>query len=386
MLARRAFIAGSLTVLAGSLAGRTPVEAQPARVYQVGVIIPGGAPYYTGVDGLRDGLRELGLEDGKRLILHVRDAKGDLKAVEAAARDLEAQNVDLIHSWSTSVSLAVVRATKKVPIIFYAGTDPVAVGLVGNFRKPGGRVTGMHGWTTDLTGKRLALLREMIPSLRRVVTFYNPQNPAAQEAVKLARDAARQLKVELVEHRVASVEQLRTVLGALRPGEADAYLHVSDSMMTSQVALVVETAMAKRLATMFQDKQSVIQGGLASYGVDYYAAGRLSANRVQRVLLGANPGDLAVEQLDRLPFVVNAKTAKALGLTIPPSVLARADESSGDVQGVRGLVEPHPALQPLLRPLLHQRGPERLGGGRALDGGVPPGDGRHRPRQSRDAS
>ena len=326
MLARRALIAGSLTVLAGSLAGRTPVEAQPARVYQVGVIIPGGAPYYTGVDGLRDGLRELGLEDGKRLILHVRDAKGDLKAVEAAARDLEAQNVDLIHSWSTSVSLAVVRATKKVPIIFYAGTDPVAVGLVGNFRKPGGRVTGMHGWTTDLTGKRLALLREMIPSLRRVVTFYNPQNPAAQEAVKLARDAARQLKVELVEHRVASVEQLRTVLGALRPGEADVYLHVSDSMMTSQVSLVVETAMAKRLATMFQDKQSVIQGGLASYGVDYYAAGRLSANRVQRVLLGANPGDLAVEQLDRLPFVVNAKTAKALGLTIPPSVLARADE------------------------------------------------------------
>jgi len=144
--------------------------------------------------------------------------------------------------------------------------------------------------------------------------------------VKLARDAARQLKVELVEHRVASVEQLRTVLGALRPGEADVYLHVSDSMMTSQVSLVVETAMAKRLATMFQDKQSVIQGGLASYGVDYYAAGRLSANRVQRVLLGANPGDLAVEQLDRLPFVVNAKTAKALGLTIPPSVLARADE------------------------------------------------------------
>ena len=247
-------------------------------------------------------MRELGLEDGKRLILHVRDAKGDLKAVEAAARDLEAQNVDLIHSWSTSVSLAVVRATKKVPIIFYAGTDPVAVGLVGNFRKPGGRVTGMHGWTTDLTGKRLALLREMIPSLRRVVTFYNPQNPAAQEAVKLARDAARQLKVELVEHRVASVEQLRTVLGALRPGEADAYLHVSDSMMTSQVALVVETAMAKRLATMFQDKQSVIQGGLASYGVDYYAAGRPSANRVQRMLLGANPGDLAVEQLDRRPL------------------------------------------------------------------------------------
>jgi putative tryptophan/tyrosine transport system substrate-binding protein len=256
---RRTLLLAPLGLLA-----QPSVEAQPAHVYHVGVVIQGGPSYYPAVDGLRDGLRELGLEDGKQLVLNVHDTKGNLRAVEAVARSLEAQKVDLIYAWSTSVSLAVARATQKVPIVFYAGTDPVAVGLVGNFRKPGGRVTGMHGWTTDLTAKRLALLKEMVPRLRRVVSFYNPENPAAQEALKLARDAARQLKVELVEHRVASVEELRVGLHALRPGEADAYFHISDSMLTSQTPLVIEAATAKRLPTMFQDRQSIVQGGLAS--------------------------------------------------------------------------------------------------------------------------
>jgi ABC-type uncharacterized transport system substrate-binding protein len=187
-------------------------------------------------------------------------------------------------------------------------------------------VTGVHGWTTDLTAKRLALLKEMVPRLRRVVAFYNPENPAAQQALKLARDAARHLKVNLVEHRVASIEELRAGLHALPPREVDAYFHVSDAMVTSQTPLVLEATMAKRLPTMFQDRQSVVQGGLASYGVDYYAVGRLSAKQVRRILLGADPGDLPIEQIERIPFVINLKTAKALGLTIPPAVLARADE------------------------------------------------------------
>jgi putative ABC transport system substrate-binding protein len=318
---RRAFVAGSLGLLAAPLAA----EAQRARVDRVGVILQGG-PYFPAIDGLRDGLRELGLEHGKRAELHVRDTKGDLKAVEAAARSLEGEGVDLIDAWATSVSLAVTRATQKVPIVFYAGSDPVAVGLVRNFRKPGGRVTGVHGRVTDLTAKRLELLKEMISRLRRIVAFYNPENPSAQQAVMLARDAARQLKVELVEHRVAFVEELRAALHGLRPGEADAFFHVSDAMVTSQAALVIETAMAKRLATMFQDRASVAQGPLASYGVSYYAVGRLAAKQVQRILLGANPGDLPIEQIDRMPFVINLKTAKTLGLTIPQSVLLRADE------------------------------------------------------------
>jgi putative ABC transport system substrate-binding protein len=299
------------------------VEAQQARVYRVGVVIQGG-PYFSAIDGLRDGLRELGLEEGTHFVLHVRDAKGDLKSVEAAARSLEGEKVDLIYAVASSVTLAAKRATKSVPIVFFAGTDPVALGLVESFRKPGGRLTGIHGQYTDLTAKRLELLKEMLPRLRRVVTFYRRDNPS--QALKRVRDAARQLKLGLVERPVGSVEDLRAGLRALRPGEADAFFYIGDAMVFSQAELIIDTAKAKRLPTMFQDKETAARGALASYGLSYYTIGRLSAKLVQRVLLGANPGELPVEQLDRLHFVINLKTAKALGLTIPQSALARADE------------------------------------------------------------
>jgi putative ABC transport system substrate-binding protein len=299
--------------------------AQQSRVYRVGVLLQGGV-YSQAVDGLRDGLRELGLEENKQLILQVHDAKGNLKSVEAAARSLEEEKVDLIYAVTTSVTLAAKRTTKNVPIVFYAGTDPVVVGLVESFRKPGGRLTGIHGQNTDLTAKRLEFLKEMIPGLRRVVTFYRADNPAAQESVKVARDATRRLKLVLMERLVASVEELREALRVLRPGEADAYIYVSDSMVGSQAELIIETARAKKLPTMFSYKSNVTMGALASVGDSYYAIGRLSAKHVQRGLLGADPGTLPGEQLDRPEFVINLKTAKALGLKIPQSVLVRADE------------------------------------------------------------
>jgi putative ABC transport system substrate-binding protein len=301
------------------------VEAQQTRLYRVGVVLLGG-PHHSTIDGLRDGLGELELEEGKQFVFHVRDGKGDLMSVEAAARSLEGDKVDLIVTLTTSVTVATKRATKSVPIVFYAGTDPVSTGLVESFRKPGGRLTGIHRQSTDLTAKRLELLKEMVPRLRRVVTFYRPDNPVAQQSVTIARDAARQLKLELIERPVASVEELRAGLRALRPGEADAYFHVSDAMVTSQTELIIESARAKRLPTMFQERGSVAKGALAAYGESFYTIGRLSAKLVQRVLLGANPGDLPVEQVDRFHFVINLKTAKALGLTIPRSLLTQADE------------------------------------------------------------
>jgi putative tryptophan/tyrosine transport system substrate-binding protein len=319
---RRAFIG---IVTGGLLAAPLAVEAQPARDHRIGVILQGG-PYSAAIDGLRDGLKELGLEDGKQFSLQVRDTKGDLKSVATAARSLEEQKVAVIYALGTSVTLAAKRATRSVPVVFYAGTDPVAVGLVESLRKPGGRLTGVFGQFGNLTAKRLELLKEMIPKLRRVVTFHSPENPAAQQSMKIARDAARQLKVELVERPVASVEEVRAGLHALRPGEADAFFFVSDAMVNSQADLIIDTARAKRLPTMLAYEGGVAKGALASYGESYYALGRLSAKHVHRVLLGAVPGALPVEQLDRLHFVINLKTARALGLTISPSLLQRADQ------------------------------------------------------------
>ncbi len=170
-----------------------PAEAQQPKVYRVGVLLPGGA-WYEIIDGLRVGLRELGLEEGKQFVLEIRDTKADLKAAEEAARNLEQEKVNLIYTTRTSVTIAAKRATADIPIVFCAGSDPVVLGLVESFVKPGGRLTGVYEPGTDLTAKRLEILKEIVPKLRRVVAFYDPRNPVASESAKLAREEVARLR------------------------------------------------------------------------------------------------------------------------------------------------------------------------------------------------
>jgi putative ABC transport system substrate-binding protein len=301
------------------------VKAQQPKVYRVGVIHPGG-PYKAVVDGLRDGLRQSGMEEGKHFVLDIRDAKGDLKAVEEAARNFERENANLIYAVTTSVATAVKNVTSKSPIVFAVGSDPVASGLVQSFGKPGGRLTGVQYSATDLTGKRLEILKEMLPKLSRVVIIYNPNNGPSVEAAALAREAARHFGVQLVERHATSVEQLRQRVGAFKAKEADAFFYISDAMVTSQAQLVIDMAMSKKLPTMFSEQNLVAMGGLASYGVSYHEVGRMSARYLQRILAGTSPKDLAVETVHKLELVFNLQTAREIGLTIPPNLLARADK------------------------------------------------------------
>jgi putative tryptophan/tyrosine transport system substrate-binding protein len=301
------------------------VEAQQAKVYRVGVIHQGG-PYKAVVDGLRDGLRQLGYEEGKQIVLEIRDTKSDLKLAEEAARTFERERINLIYAVATSVVTPAKNVTSQIPIVFSVGTDPVGTGLVQSFGKPGGRLTGVQYSTTDLTGKRLEILKEILPKLSRVVTFYNPSNPMAMEAAALAREAARQFRVQLVERQANSVEELRQRLGAFKAGEADAYFYISDGMVTSQAQLVIDMATSKKLPTMFPEQGFVAMGGLASYGQNFYEIGRLSAKYVQKVMTGAQPGELRVEVVDKFELAINLRTAKKIGLTVPPNVLARADK------------------------------------------------------------
>ena len=168
------------------LTGVSHADAQQAKIYRVGVIMQGG-PYYEAIDGLLDGLRKLGLQESKDFILEIRDAKGDLKLAEESARQLEREKVDLIYTLATSVTKAVKQATTEIPIVFYAGNDPVALGLVESFAHPGGRLTGIHFRVGDLTGKRLEILKEIYPKLHRVVTFYDPSSSVSLEAAKFGR-------------------------------------------------------------------------------------------------------------------------------------------------------------------------------------------------------
>jgi putative ABC transport system substrate-binding protein len=311
---------GTFLFVLGSVA-----DAQQAKSPRIGVLVQ-GAPWYEAVDGLRAGLKELGLEEGKHFILDIRDSKGDLKAVEEAARSLEREKVKLIYSMASSVAAVAKKATTEVPIVFNVGSDPVAAGLVESFAKPGGRLTGIHFLVKDLTGKRLEIFKELVPKLRTIVTAYNPTNKVSKESAEMAREEAKRLGIKLVERHVASPDELRTVLQGLKTTEADAFFYTPDSMIASQSQLIIDTAKAKKLATMFQEQALVTKGALASYGHNYHALGRLSVKYVQKILTGAQPRDLRIETIDDVELVVSLVTAKQLGLTIPPEMLARAQK------------------------------------------------------------
>jgi len=209
-------------------------DAQTVKIRHVGVLVPGGS-YAAAIEGLRDGLKELGLQDGKQVVLHVRDLKGDLRGVGLEAKALEQQKVDLIVSVTTSVSLATKRSGVKVPIVFYAGSDPVEAGLVRSFATPGVNMTGVCSLVSDLTAKRLQLLKEIVPDLNRVATLYDPDSAVSRRTLALARDAAQKLGFQYVAREVRSVGELTQELQALTHEDAGALFLVSGAMVSASV-------------------------------------------------------------------------------------------------------------------------------------------------------
>ena len=297
-------------------------DGQSAKPQRIGIIHPGGSQHET-VDGLRQGLKELGWTEDK-IVLDIRDVKGDAAAAEKEATALEKENVRLLLALTTPVITKVVTATNTVPIVFCIGSDPVTGGLVDSFAKPGGRLTGVHYLVRDLTGKRLEILKELLPKISRVLTFYDPTNRVAADGATLARDEAKRLGIKLIERHVRSVDDVKAEAQKLKSGETDAFLFTPDPMVGSQSQLIIDIAIAKKLPTMFQEHTLVAQGALASYGQNYREIGRLSARYVQQILAGANPKDMKIETVDGVELAINLRTAKQLGVAIPPQVLARA--------------------------------------------------------------
>ena len=295
-------------------------------IKRIGVVYQGG-PYEVTIEGLREGLRATGLEEGRNVALILHHALGNVAEAEAAARALERdEKVDVIVAIGTTTASAVKRATAEVPIVFAAGTDPVSAGLVESIAKPGARLTGFHFLTNDLTAKRLEILREIVPKLRRMVTFYDPRTPGAVTSMAAAREAAGKLDLEVVAQQVSSSEELRDGLRSLSTVDADAYFFVADFLVIGHAPLVIAAANTLRLPTMATEVSIVRAGALAAYGPDFREYGRRSARYVARILGGSLPRDLPVEAIDQPALAVNLKTAKAIGLDIPPLLLTRADE------------------------------------------------------------
>jgi putative ABC transport system substrate-binding protein len=307
-----------------ALAAVATVEAQPRQPFRIGVVHEGG-DFNRMVDGLTDGLRELGLEPGKDVVLDIRATEGaDPAAIAESAQSLERAKVNLLYTLGTSLTIAVKRATAKIPIVFVIGADPVTAGLIDSLARPGGRLTGVQYLSLDLTAKRFEILKEVLPNLHKVVTFYNPRNPV--RAIEVTRATGRTLNIEVVERPVASLVEFREAFRALGPKDAEAYFYTPDAMITSQTQFIIDTARTKKLPIMLSQPNLVEQGALVAYGVNFYDVGHLSAKYVQRVLTGTRPERLPIESFSTYGLGVNLRTARELGITIPPSVVVRADK------------------------------------------------------------
>lgn len=312
----------ALCALVSSNDGFAAPANQPQRI---GALIPGGAQYET-LQGLIEGLKELGLVEGKQVAITVRDTKGDAKAAEPAAKEFERDKVALIYALTSPIVAAVKTATQTTPVVFTIGADPVSAGLVDSFARPGGRLTGVHYLVRDMTGKRLEVLKEILPKANRVLTYYDPNNRVASEGAALARDEAKRLGIKLIERQVANGDAVKKQLDDLKLGDADAFFFLPDPMVGSQSQLIIEKTKAKKIAAMFQEHTLVAQGALASYGQNYRDIGKISAKYVQRVLQGAKPGEMKIETVDSTELAINLRTAQELGIKIPPNVLARASK------------------------------------------------------------
>ena len=322
---RRGFI---FLVASAIAAGPLGARAQQAeKVRKIGLLTAGaGGAVRSLQDVLRDGLRELGWIEGKNLIFEARYAEDDLDRLSALAAELVSLDVDVIVTVGTLAPLAAKRATSTIPIVMAFSGDPVGSGLVASLAHPGGNVTGLSGMAPDLGGKRLELLKELLPGMSRVAVLWNAANPYSALSFKETVGAARMLAVELQSLEVRAPADVDGALEAAADRQADALITVEDPLTIDHRAKIAEFAIRKRLPMMAGFKMFADAGGLVSYGPNPGDFVRKSVGYVAKILKGAKPSDLPVEQPTRFELVINLKTAKILGMTIPPSVLGLADE------------------------------------------------------------
>jgi putative ABC transport system substrate-binding protein len=325
MINRRAFL---VTMVAAVVVAPLVAEAQHGRkLYRIGFLGNSTAALESNlVAPWREGLRELGYVEGRDVVVEYRWAEGHYERFPALIEELLALKVDVIVTAGTPAALAVKRATATVPLVMVAVGDPVSTGLVTSLARPGGNVTGLVSIAPDLEGKRLELLREIVPKLSHVILLVNPANAFHVVSEKQVRAAARQLdlKVQFIGVREESeFDHAFDLITRERPG---ALIMLADRLFLHHRARIVEFAARHRLPAVYAYRELVEAGGLMSFGPSYPEMHRRAAYFVDKILKGVKPADLPVEQPSKFELVINLKTAKTLGLTIPSSVRVRADQ------------------------------------------------------------
>jgi len=318
-----------MAVMAGSLlAAPLVAEAQqPSRVAVIGVLNPGNVnPGSPMLPAFREGLRELGWVDGQNIRLEQRYADWKIERLSSLAAELVRLQPDVIFTWTQPGAIAAKRATSTIPIVVGAVTDFVAIGLAESFARPGGNITGMSMLGSEAEAKRLQLLKEMTPGVSRVALLVDPALSTEKDYPTAFAGAARQLGVQLLRFDVQSPTDIKRALSAVRQARADAILMVDSAMLSTNQSRIIELAIQYRLPAISRSPGFAQAGGLFQYGENPPEMARRAAGYVDKILRGAKPADLPIEQPTKFELVINLKTAKALGLTIPPSLLARADE------------------------------------------------------------
>jgi putative ABC transport system substrate-binding protein len=318
----------NLVLLVTVAAAGSLVDAQQAtRIPKIGLLSVtsqvGSAPFIT---VFRQGLREHGYVEGKTVLLEVRSADAAIERLPELARQLVALKPDVIVATNDVAIASIRRETQTIPIVMAFSSDPAGAGFVASLARPGGNVTGLSNLSPEVSGKRLGLLKEIVPGLSRVALLWNPDSRGNLFDYKETETAARSLHVELVSVELSRVEDLDRALSAVTKGRAQAMIvPVGNPIIVARRDQVASFAQQNRLPSIYGASGYVEGGGLMSYGPSTADSFRRAATYVDKILKGAKPADLPVEQPTKFELVINLKTAKALGLTIPPSLLQRAD-------------------------------------------------------------
>jgi len=318
-------LAVGAAVLLLLVAAPLAAEAQPAaKVFHV-AWLSASSTFPKGEDAFRHGLQEFGWVEGRNILIVYRHAEGQLERLPEMAAELVRMKVDVILATSPAPLAAARKATQTIPIVMVFGPDPVEAGLIVGLARPGGNITGLTSLSADLSPKQLELLNEMVPGLSRVAVLWNPTNPWHASGVKRLEVAARVLRVRLQIVGVRKPDELDAAFVAMARERADAILSLPDGLTFAHRVRLAALAAKHRLPTMNGLIEYTEAGGLASYWPNSTEMFRRAAGYVHRILSGSRPGDLPIEQPTKFEFVINLKTARALGLTIPSSLRLRAD-------------------------------------------------------------
>jgi putative ABC transport system substrate-binding protein len=319
---------GSFALSAMLFALCTSAEAQqPTKVPRIGFFSSISPSIFSArVEAFRQGLRELGYVEGKNIVIEWRSAEGKADRLPALAAELVRLKVDVIVSPGPGPTRAVKQATNTIPIVMAFDDDPVGSGFAASLARPGGNITGLSTLASEISGKQLELLREIVPKLSRVAVLGNASQPGHPQALKEINVAADAFRVQVQYLEVRGPKDVETAFRAASKERADAALVLGSPIFISQRKQLADLAAKSRLPAIYNRPEYVEDGGLVFYGVSYTDLFRRAATYVDKILKGAKPGDIPIEQPKKFEFIINLKAAKQIGLTIPPNVLARADK------------------------------------------------------------